>query len=635
MRRVVAALALTLAVLPVDAQTRAPWDGWAAWLWTFGDRAIDAGFATRIRSLGIAGIQRDGTTDASMLRGLGLRYWVGHAVAKRVLTLGRDAFEARWQAYWTSRSPSDLERPDCLCRDDVRARLRADLHRTIAAHTEHEPVAYSLGDEISVTRRVVPLDFSHSDAALASFRSWLRERYATLEALNGAWDTAFASWSAVLPMTADAIRRRELRRAPDTWNLRPWDDHRAFTDHSLAALIAMLRAEARRAGVTAPVGFLGGQAPAPYGGYDWSRLVGAVDWVEAYDEGGAMEVIRGLAPMLPQVRTYFPADDERLNVHRLWHYFAHGDRGAILWSDRTVLDGDGETTAFARAIAPTLRTLAGPLLAGVDPGMHVDPVALYYSQRSIRTGWMRDSRRDGKTWMKRFGSYERTHASQYRSRIAWHRLLEDCGVQYAYVSSRDPLGATHALLVLPSVHTMSAAEVDRVVAWLGRGGRIACDVVPAALGRALAERPDLTERVTHIAGDVGDVLAAPDGPRPDALRKAVRAALAAAGVAPVARVRRADGRDGGIELIRRSVPGGTAWFVLRNLTDAETRAMRGDAWDDPVDVTLELPAPVRWARVDPSAPAWPTAFERARTIRCRVSATAPALLFMPRDGSAR
>ncbi len=635
MRALVAALALTFAAVPVAAQARAPWTGWpgwAAWLWTFGDRPVDAGFAEHLRGLGIAGIQRDGTADASMLDGLGLRYWVGHAVAKRVLTLSNDAFDARWRAYWDSRDCADLERPDCLSRPDVRARLRADLRRTIAAQRAHGPVAYSLGDEISVTRRVTPLDFSYSAAALAAFRGWLRDRYRTVDALNAAWGTDFAAWAAVMPMTADAIRRRELRRPPAQWNLRPWGDHRAFADHSLADVLHGLRAEARAAGVTAPIGFLGGQAPAPYGGYDWSRLVGAVDWVEAYDEGGAMEVIRGLAPTLPQVRTYFPADDDRLNVYRLWRYFAHGDRGAILWSDRTVLGADGEPTAFARAIAPTLRALSAPRWHGLQPGTVRDPVTVYYSQASIRAGWMRDTRRDGKTWLRRFGSYERSHSSQYRCRQAWHRLLEDCGVHYAYTDRRR--GPTGRLLVLPSVWVLDAEEVAAILGWLEGGGRVVCDVVPPALAASVAERPVLAARVIAV-GRVVAVLDAPFGRRADAARASLRAALSDAGVEPTARIRRGDGRGGGIEVIRRRTATGTVWFVLRNLTPTEERAMQGDAWDRPIDVSLTLPGPIRWATVARGTRSWPTAFESGRTIRCRVAATAPAILFEPNPEEAR
>ena len=36
---------------------------------------------------------------------------------------------------------------------------------------------------------------------------------------------------------------------------------------------------------TVPAGFVGGQAPSPWGGYDWRKLSKAVQWVECYDIG--------------------------------------------------------------------------------------------------------------------------------------------------------------------------------------------------------------------------------------------------------------------------------------------------------------------------------------------------------------
>ncbi len=44
-----------------------------------------------------------------------------------------------------------------------------------------------------------------------------------------------------------------------------------------------------------PGGFVGGQAPSAYGGYDYAKLAKKVQFVEAYDDGSAPEILRSLS----------------------------------------------------------------------------------------------------------------------------------------------------------------------------------------------------------------------------------------------------------------------------------------------------------------------------------------------------
>ena len=589
---------LLISILAAMARGDAPpvaWKSYQVWLWTFGDRRLDEAFLKGLRPLGITGINREGRASAGIVARSGMTFYVGHAVGKGYLHLRRQQFQPHWDRYWKTRDARHLNRPACLRDPAVLEAMKARLAKSVSAQNSHRPLAYSLDDEISLTRRVTPLDFCFCPHCLEGFRAWLKTRYGSLDRLNDRWRTAFKQWEEVVPLTADEIKNRERLMPLKRWVLEPWADHRSFMDQVLADTLAMLRSEARRLDVAVPVGFLGGQAPAPYGGYDWGRLLESVDWVEAYDQGGAMEVIRGLGPDVLRVRTYFRAGKgEGLNRHRLWKYFAHGDRGAILWSDREILNKEGDPTPYARGLLPTLNALTSPdgsRILGL-PVAH-DPIAVYYSQASLRVSWMLDSRADGRTWMKRFGSYEVKHSSLYKRRRAWHRYLEDAGVQYRYVDARDVMQGRGLedvrLVVLPGIQVMEPEEVRHLKAFLERGGLILADRPGPGLNRFLAHRRVVFLRTPPVR--YLDSLAGADG-NPAALEE-VAAVLDRAGIRPPCRARDERGRPGGLEVIRRPARGGSYFFVLRNLLPEEEETLTREAWSRPRSVTLEFPSPVK------------------------------------------
>jgi len=595
-------------------------------LWTFGDRKLDADFFRTIRSVHITGINCEGPAAeaAAAVRAAGLEFYAGHAVGKGILHLRERDFQPRWDAYWEDRDPRHLQRPHCLRAPETRDDLFARLARSIKALEPHGPVAYSLDDEISITRRLVPIDFCFGPHCLAAFRTWLTTRYGSVAALNERWRTDFTRWEEVLPFTTDRIKRREHYMPPRRWALAPWGDHRAFMDLTLASTLAGLRARARKLGVEAPVGFLGGQAPAPFGGYDWSRLLPAVDWVEAYDQGGAMEVVRGLAPRVIRVRTYFrTGGGEGRNRWMLWKYFAHGDRGAILWSDREVLDAHGRPTAYMRGLEPALAALTSPEARAILPlPVATDGVALYYSQPSIRFAWMEDSRRDGRTWMKRFGSHEAKHSSHYRRREAWHRLLEDAGVQYRYVDA-ESVAAGRGLegvrvLVLAGVRVLGPEETRAIRGFLDDGGHVIADRPGPSLRSLLSARRALIMKAN--AADYFERAAGEAEGHP-ALGEVVEH-LARAGVRPGCVARDADGNRGPYEVIRRPAPSGSYYFVLVNLRPDREKTLAEEDWRRRRPVRLTFASPVK-ARGVFEAGSWEGA-----TLEHHLSADRPWVFFV-------
>jgi beta-galactosidase GanA len=58
----------------------------------------------------------------------------------------------------------------------------------------------ALADEASSTRHNNPLDVCRCGRCLDAFRAFAKARYATIEAINEAWGTQFASFDAVEPL---------------------------------------------------------------------------------------------------------------------------------------------------------------------------------------------------------------------------------------------------------------------------------------------------------------------------------------------------------------------------------------------------------------------------------------------------
>src|SRR5207253_4820385 len=79
-----------------------------------------------------------------------------------------------------------------------------------AAHfwSPYRPFFYSLGDESGVANLAAFWDFDFSDESLVEMRTWLKERYSTLEALNRQWGSHFEDWDLVTPETTNEAMKR-------------------------------------------------------------------------------------------------------------------------------------------------------------------------------------------------------------------------------------------------------------------------------------------------------------------------------------------------------------------------------------------------------------------------------------------
>ncbi|MGI9073805.1 MAG: beta-galactosidase [Bryobacteraceae bacterium] len=225
--------------------------------------------------------------------------------------------------------PASLEpfkRHPSLTDQEWLKKIHRRLVESATFFSPYRPFFYSLGDETGIAELEAQWDFDFSDQSLVPMREWLRQQYGTLAALNQQWGTSFLTWNSVMPLTTDQAMKK------NDGNFSAWSDFKEWMDICYANALKMGVDAIHSVDPEAYVGVGGGQMPG-WGGYDYARITQALTAIEPYDIGNNIEIIRSLNPRMPVVTTGFAHGPwER---HRVWYELLHGNRGLILWDDKS------------------------------------------------------------------------------------------------------------------------------------------------------------------------------------------------------------------------------------------------------------------------------------------------------------
>ncbi len=479
-----------------EAQVQ-PWRGWDGYhviMWSTGSPKDQSQWFERLKEMGYTGEECYRGRDSTPFVQHDLDFYVENLVPQLAYLHSRNKlYKEDFKGYTTTRDRQFLVRKPCFHDPAFWEEIKPVVQELVSPHVSNNPLLYDLQDELSIGSFASPMDYCFGPHTLSAFRQWLQEQYGPLDSLNQEWETDFASWDDVTPMTTYETkdREREALESGQLENYAPWADHRAFMDITFSNSLDRLRGIIRKLDSDTPVGIEGTQMPNAWGGYDLWRMSQVIDWVEPYNIAGSREIFRSFLPAnAPILGTVFGSDMPRIR-RRLWHLLLHGDRGCIIWDDdksRCIeKDADGmpltergkglaEIFAELKSVAPTLSNVKR-----LD-----DRIAIHYSQASIRAHWMFDSREDKDTWPRRFSSYEAKHSRLARVRESFMDVIEDLGLQYNFVSyeqveNGELIEGGYKVLLLPQTVAMSQKECQQVEAFVRAGGMVIADNMTATM----------------------------------------------------------------------------------------------------------------------------------------------------------
>jgi len=450
------------------------WDNFVMLMWQFEtdvrrDKAV-------YESLNLNGFHVDRRNDELVAFGKSNNwpFYVDHAADKGYLHLG-DKFNGT-----VTRKRDMIARPNSLADPETIKKLHAFLADRIGSAKGSTAVAYAFDDEISLGSFCSPAEVDTSPHAVAFYQKQLEAQYKTIDKLNAQYGTNFAGFSAVQPTGFESVRKQLQSGAIGSVNFSAWCDWRSAMDTHFAEVLAELTTYCNTLDSTVPAGFVGGQAPNVWGGYDWRKLSKAVQWVECYDIGGSNTILRSFwTQKRPHVQTYFSSKNAHLDAWFLWYYLCQGNRGVIVWPEGWIKDG--KAADHITPLAATFKEVQGPVSKAIINGeLQTDPVALYYSHPSVQMSWALDSACHGSTWPNRLSSMDNAISTGGLSRIGWIKSLQDAGVQPFFVHQDHLLDGTLAkrgvkILVLSRALSLSDAEVTAIKAFAKAGGMVVAD----------------------------------------------------------------------------------------------------------------------------------------------------------------
>jgi hypothetical protein len=345
---------------------------------------------------------------------------------------------------------------------------------------------------------------------LDALRTELRRRYGTVDALNSAWNAAFARWEDVVPDT--------LEQARTNGTFRSWLEHVQFMETAYAESYARTR-DALQA---VDPGALNG--PDGYGrlnsrdGSDWEKLFPNLGFYNlyTYQDPPQLEITRSIATDCPNVKLrsiYYGSYDGQFGndafMRRIpWFALLHNYNGLFWWN------ANGKTTypaSCGRLAGPDFRATRsymisrneidavrnGPAQLLACAKREHSGIAILYDQLIVHA------------------HTALSHPSHLvKAYTDWQAAIEDLALQYNYVTPRlvaDGVLAKqkYRVLILPRALALADQTIEHIRRFRDTGGLVLADYPPGTHDEHLAEAGN-RRRFTDAFRDVDTLNAISD-----------------------------------------------------------------------------------------------------------------------------
>lgn len=315
---------------------------------------------------------------------------------------------------------------------------------------------FQLGDEMSITFYNTVWDVCFCDYCKKDFRKWLKQRYASLEALNREWATKFTSWDNVVPMTRVEIMMHESPA--------PWVEHRLYMDHLFVRTMQDARGNLRKKYPEANVGPTGVNHPPHVYGGNWDfKEMSTFECASFYGTGRIPLSFNRDKRMIMQYRGY--TKPEAVINYSFWDGIFAGERNTNNWFEPIFVLPDlreSEVRQYYKKILWELRSGTGDLLYH-SPKI-TDQVAILHSQNSLIANFIKQKKSD-----------------YYAKELSFARAFEDIGIAYRFIAPdeiKSGVLKNFKALILPEASALSDGEIQSIRAFVQNGGILIADYEP-------------------------------------------------------------------------------------------------------------------------------------------------------------
>ena len=394
-------------------------------------------------------------------------------------------------------------RQPCITNPGYLDSLKSTLTKQAEVFRRFSPLAYSLGDDQQYLS--AGQDACWSPSCRARFASWLRGRYADVEAVNRAWGTSYAAFDDAAPIRkAKALAAARDASAPEFGPLCHWVDHQLFLDHMLMGWHREV-ADAVEAVDTGAVAWYDCTVegwPRPGSAFDFWQLAGNSRFCVQYLNPIVHDIIRSAATNDAYHGTwyggyglynYYPFYDAEfqpwwcvfrgINLHGLYY----GGNSSTWFEERLIAPDLGCVTTFERIMANIDELRGGIARLLFNARRLNDGIAVVYSAPSLHlTAMYEEGLPRAPEWDKQV-----TGAHRFLYMQCWEGLtllLRDLGLSYdvapaAWLESGEILEHGFRVVVLPFNARLSEAEAATLRRFVEAGGVLLADAFPGVFGR--------------------------------------------------------------------------------------------------------------------------------------------------------
>ena len=394
----------------------------------------------------------------------------------------------RWRAIQAAERKEQgavkLERHRCLSNPKEEKFATDILTAAALRFAPYRPLHYSIGDEIGIGDMASPHDLCASQWCLPRYRAWLKERYGAIDKLNAQWAAAYKGFD-----EAEMMSNWQALERAGTGNFSPWADRLEFMDTVLYGAVAKGVSAVRKVDPKATCNLSGVQQPAAWC-FDHYLLSKTVNCATPYEIGEGPDVLMSFWNDGRDGKLVAPGFGK--DMDGLWRSFNRGYSMCQQWDVNGVyshlidIDKQQPTDLGLKVKSFADWAHAGPGRLRNVAQRQRDPVAILYSQPSLRGNWMLEMTarpelpETGKGWIGRGSWSVRKREMYFRVRTGWVQWLHDIGIWPRWVDSRqvdeDFLTKNgYKVLVLPRAVAISDQTAAKIRQFAEQGGTVIAD----------------------------------------------------------------------------------------------------------------------------------------------------------------